>query len=114
MSCVKACSILFSMYVRSRSFSYLMQAFLIHLRQYLNRSAPVRRLLQERFGPDWKKAPLSYVLHQPSVSFVPLGMLSKSSIMSNVDTATFPIDAYCIEDFVSKLPGSLLVDDVFS
>lgn len=106
---------LFSMYVRSRSFSYLARAFLNPpTRQYLNRSAPVRRLLQERFGPEWKKAPLSYVLHQPSVSFVPLGMLSKSSIMSNVDTATFPIDVYCIEDFVSKLPGSLLVDDVFS
>ena len=96
---------LLSIYLRTRSFSYLARALLNPpTRAYLLKASPVRRLLHKCFGDEYKRVPLSFLLNSHSVSFVPLGMLSKSSIANNVDIARNPVDKNLIDSFVRKMP----------
>lgn len=106
---------LLSMYARTRSVSYVARALLNPpTRIYLTKASRIRPLMRKFFGVDWQQVPLSYVLNNPSVSFLPLGMLSKASIASNVDIARLPVDASRVESFLNLMPEDLFVNDVFS
>lgn len=106
---------LFSMYIRTRSISYVARALLSPpTRIYLKKASPARRLLRKYFGEKWREIPLSFVLNHYSVSYVPMGMLSKASIIRNVDIATSPVDNALINSFMQLLPEKYLVDDVFT
>ena len=105
---------LFSMYLRTRSLSYLARAlFSPPSRVYLKKSVPLRRSLRRYFGPSWFKVPLSYVLNNTSVSYVPMGMLSIKSIANNIDIALSPVDQTQIISFLDHLPQNYFVEDVF-
>jgi aryl-alcohol dehydrogenase-like predicted oxidoreductase len=106
---------LLSMYIRTRSIGYVARALLNPpTRTYLKKASPLRRMLRKSFGDNWFKVPLSYVLNQDYVSYVPMGMLSKASIAANVDIALFPVDGSLIKSFLHELPGDLFVGDVFN
>ena len=105
---------LLSMYLRTRSLSYLARALLSPpTRIYLTKSVPLRRSLRSYFGSSWFKAPLSYVLNNSSVSYVPMGMLSSKSIANNVDIASYPLDQSQIISFLNSVSQDCFVDDVF-
>ena len=106
---------LFSMYIRTRSVSYLARAFWCPAtRVYLKKASSIRRLLRKSFGLHWRRVPLSFALNESCVSHVPVGMLSKLSISENIDIEYSPVDASLVRDFVLALPGGLVVDDVFA
>jgi aryl-alcohol dehydrogenase-like predicted oxidoreductase len=77
---------LFQIALRSRSVSYVARAFLnkptIDLKK---RAKPARDYLRNHYQDIYKKIPLSYVLSNNNVRYVPVGMLSSSSINSNIE-----------------------------
>ena len=106
---------LLSMYLRTRSISYVVRALLNKpTRTYLIKCSPIRRMLRLSFGSNWREVPLSFVLGDDSVSYVPMGMLSKASISANVDVALSPVPDSLINAFISGLSDDLLADDVFT
>lgn len=106
---------LISLYLRTRSFSYLARAlFNPPTRVYLRRCSPIRRQLRRHFGSSWRRVPLSFALNNAYVSYVPMGMLSKRSIAANVSIANSPEDGDLISSFLNSLPDSLFVGDVFT
>ena len=77
----------FSLVLRSRSFSYLLRGFLNSpTRRYRQSAKLLRRYIFKNY-PGNLSLPLSFVLQNSCISYVPLGMLSKSSITSNLQTA---------------------------
>jgi aryl-alcohol dehydrogenase-like predicted oxidoreductase len=76
---------LFSMIRRTRSFSYLARAlFNPSTRRFLTPARTLRNFTKLNFPQYFDSIPFSFVLQNPSVSFVPVGMLSCSSITRNL------------------------------
>lgn len=79
-------------FLRTRSFSYLVRAFLNSpTRELRAKASLVRPYLQKNFPEHINSIPLSYVLSMPGVSFVPVGMLSRNSISANLAIESSPI-----------------------
>ena len=76
---------LFDMVRRTRSFSYLARAlFNPSTFRFLAPARKLRNFIRFKFPQYCESIPLSFVLQNSSVSFVPVGMLSCSSITSNL------------------------------
>ena len=83
---------LFELFLRTRSISYLARAILQpETRILLDNSKALRRFLRANYPDFFRIIPLKYVLQCELVDFVPLGMLSSSSISRNVLASTVPI-----------------------
>jgi aryl-alcohol dehydrogenase-like predicted oxidoreductase len=104
---------LLSIYLRSRSISYLLRALLQKsTRRYMFCASSVRNSMRHRFGPVAPYVPLSYVLSQPSVTHVPIGMLSHSSIDRNLSIYRAPVQFDDVEFFAATIDKSRLLSDV--
>ena len=90
---------LLELILRTRSLSYLARAILQHeTRILLDKSKTMRRFLRSRYPEHCRTVPLQYVLQCPLVDFVPLGMLSLSSISRNVQASSSLIPQSSIRD----------------
>jgi aryl-alcohol dehydrogenase-like predicted oxidoreductase len=79
-------------YARTRSISYLARAFLNPAtRRLLRPSANVRAFIRSNFSDYSRDIPLSFVLKNTNISHVPIGMLSRSSIIRNLETEKNPV-----------------------
>ncbi|UPH89125.1 aldo/keto reductase [Synechococcus sp. NB0720_010] len=88
----------FERYIRTRSISYLLRyLFNAPTRQLSSSASPIRRYLRRTDPASARSLPLAYVLNHPSISYVPIGMLSKNSIDHNIS----------IEDRISSYSSSL-------
>lgn len=104
---------LLSIYFRTRSISYLMRPLLQKsTRSYMLAAFSVRNSMRKRFGPSYVGVPLSYVLSQPSITHVSIGMLSHSSIDTNVGILCKPICFDAVERFAVTINSSSLLSDV--
>lgn len=72
-------------FLRTRSISYILRACLNKpTRSLLNASRPLRNMLRSQFYNVSRELPLAYVLSNPSISYIPIGMMSCSSLEANV------------------------------
>ena len=79
---------LFGMVGRTRSLSYLARAiFNPSTRRFLTPARTLRNFIRFNFPMYFDSIPLSFVLQNSSVSFVPVGMLSCSSITRNLQVS---------------------------
>ena len=69
--------------------------------RYLSASKIFRRYGKKNFPNEFTSIPLSFVLNDPFVKTVPIGMLSKSSIEKNIKIATKPLNTK-ITDFIGE------------
>jgi len=83
---------LLRMFFRTRSLSYLARAFFNKPTNILlRRASKVRPLLKSQFPDHYKSIPLSYVLSQDYVAKVPIGMLSRQSMVENIGIEVSPV-----------------------
>ena len=85
---------LLGIFKRTRSFSYLGRALLSpQTNRFLAPARKLRNFIMSNFPKYNNSIPLSFVLSNTSVSFVPIGMLSCSSITRNlsISNSTVPI-----------------------
>ena len=83
---------LFGMIGRTRSLSYLARAlFNPSTFRFLAPARKLRNFIKFYFPQHYESIPLSFVLQNPSVSFVPVGMLSCSSITRNLQILSNPV-----------------------
>tara|TARA_Y100001968_G_C19317046_1_gene697278 strand:- start:128 stop:1018 length:891 start_codon:yes stop_codon:yes gene_type:complete len=91
------------LFIRSRSPFYLARAFLKkETRNYLKPAKKARIYLKNQSKFLYKKIPLSFLINEKSIDFIPIGMLSENSIRKNIDILNNPVDMEIIEK-VSKL-----------
>ena len=90
---------LFELILRTRSLSYLARALLqSETRLLLDKSKIMRRYLRANYPELFSAIPLQYVLQCELVDFVPVGMLSSSSISRNVQVSSLSIPQSLIQD----------------
>jgi aryl-alcohol dehydrogenase-like predicted oxidoreductase len=88
-----------SMFLRTRSISYLMRALLQpSTRRLLKPARILREYLNTCYSHESASFPLAFVAANPSVSKIPVGMLSTSSILSNLSVLHNPPDINLIRD----------------
>ena len=76
---------IFNQFLRTRSVSYLARSFLNSPTRHLySRASPIRRMMRSSFSSSYKNLPLAFVLNNRLVDFVPVGMMSRSSINANL------------------------------
>jgi len=99
---------LYQIALRTRSASYIGRAFLnnptIELRK---RAKPVREYLKNHYPDIYKKIPLSYVLSNTNVHYVPVGMLSISSIKSNIEISNNLIPSELLNKIAREISSLL-------
>ena len=89
---------LLSIFKRTRSLSYLARALLNpSTRRFLAPARKLRNFIKFNFPQHYESIPLSFVLQNPSVSFVPVGMLSCSSITRNLKILSNPVPVDVLE-----------------
>ena len=100
---------LLSMTIRTRSISYLARALFHHPTILLRRKASIlRQLISARFPQYCDSLPLWFVLHNPNIHRVPIGMLSKQSIAQNISVSNLSIPPDVLR--VWTISQSLLCD----
>lgn len=73
-------------FIRTRSISYLLRSFLNGpTRALASNSFRVRRLARSLYPDTARDLPLVYVLSNEHIDYVPVGMMSRSSIAKNLD-----------------------------
>ena len=91
------------MFIRTRSLSYLARAFFNKpTNLLLGRASKVRPLLKSKYPDHYKSIPLSYVLSHDHVAKVPIGMLSRQSMVENIGISVSPVHPDIL-DGASKL-----------
>lgn len=76
---------IFNQFLRTRSLSYLLRAFLSPAtRELVAKAAPIRRALHTAYPTLCADLPLSFVLSNPNVNYIPVGMMASSSIKRNI------------------------------
>ena len=89
-------------FIRSRNMFYLIRSLISSMsKQYIYSAKITRSYMKNNFPLNYKSIPLSFVLNNQSISSIPIGMLSKSSIKQNIMIANNPIDKK-ITDNVAK------------
>ena len=79
-------------FLRSLSPFYLGRALLKkESREYLKPAKILRKLIKNKYKNSYREIPLSYVINESLVEFIPIGMLSMKSIKRNVEIAKNPI-----------------------
>ena len=113
----------FHQFLRTRSFSYILRAFFNPpTRKLLLHASPIRRKLQSKYPDLASYLPLLFVMSDKNVSFVPLGMMSKRSIVNNLMTERleisfaklysviiFPVNRFLMSFVSCQSPLSILV-----
>jgi aryl-alcohol dehydrogenase-like predicted oxidoreductase len=85
--------------LRTRSLSYLARAFLQpETRLLLTKSKNLRAYLKNNYPALARSIPIQYVMQCKYVDFLPIGMLSTSSITTNVKALTHSIPQSVISD----------------
>ena len=80
-------------FLRTWSPFYLGRAILNKdTRNYLHASRKLRKYLNSNYKDIKGKIPLSYVLNEPSIDYVPIGMMSISSIEKNIRVLKEPVE----------------------
>ncbi len=83
----------FKMYLRTKSPFYLLRAiYKAETKMYLKQAKLLRSYIKKKYKSKAYKIPLSFVLNEFKVDFIPIGMLSKSSIKKNIDIVNDPIE----------------------
>ena len=99
-------------FLRSRSTFYLVRAFLKkETRNYLKPAKKTRQYLKSFNTSLYNKIPLSFVINEKSIDFIPIGMLSKDSIRQNMDILNNPIDKEIIEKVSDQIYKKVQVND---
>ena len=81
-----------SMILRTRSASYLGRALLNPpTRRFLASARSLRKFIKSSYPEYFERIPLSFVISDTSISYVPIGMLSCSSINKNLNTLNSPV-----------------------
>ena len=92
------------LFCRTRSCSYLARAMLNPPTRKLRAKASLARPYLQKFFPDHiHSIPLSYVLSTPGVTHIPIGMLSRSSISSNLSIELSPTSLSILQDASSGI-----------
>ena len=74
------------LFFRNRNFFYLLRFILKKSsKRFLLPAKNYRKFAKTNFPEEYKNIPLSFVLHNPSIKTIPIGMLSKSSIEKNIN-----------------------------
>ena len=93
---------LIEMTARAHSFSYLGRALLNPATRRMRKPAGnLRRYIRENYKIHSKHIPLSFVSSEPNISYIPVGMLSLSSIAQNLKTLQNPAPPEVINDVSS-------------
>ena len=80
------------MLFRSKSpFYFLRSLFKFETRQYLKNSKKLRTHIKYKYSKYSKKIPLSFVVNEPNIDYLSLGMLSKDSINMNINILNTPL-----------------------
>jgi len=99
-------------FLRSRSPFYLARAFLKkETRNYLKPAKRARKYLKNYNRSFQNKIPLSFVINEKSIDFIPIGMLSEYSIRQNIDILNNPIDREIIEIVSERIYKNVQVSD---
>ena len=73
-------------FCRSRNFFYLLRFILKKsTNKYLHKAKIYRKFAKNNFPKEFRNIPLSFVLNNPFIKTIPIGMLSKSSIEKNIN-----------------------------
>ena len=77
-------------FFRNRNFFYLLRFILKKSsKRFLLPAKNYRKFAKSNFPKEYKKIPLSFLLHNSSIKTIPIGMLSKSSIEKNINIAKY-------------------------
>ena len=76
---------IFKIFLRSRSPFYLARAFLKkETRNYLEPASKMRRYIRKVYPKIYREIPLSFLVNEKLIDFIPIGMLSERTIKENV------------------------------
>lgn len=90
---------LFRMCLRTRSLSYLLRALVQpSTRRFLAPACGLRRHLKNVYKDHASSLPLAFVASNQFVSKIPIGMLSYSSMQSNINILETPLDIDLIDE----------------
>ena len=82
----------FKLFCKTKSPFYLARAlFKKETRNYLKDSRILRNYLKKNHKDFSQEIPLSYVATEKNIDFIPVGMLSKSSILRNIEIVKNPV-----------------------
>ena len=86
--------------IRSKSLFYFFR-YLIRRdsRKYINPAAKARNYIKKNYPEHAKSIPLSFIINNPFVDTISIGMLSKNSILRNIKISNEPV----IEKVTSKV-----------
>ncbi len=80
-------------FFRSKSLFYLARfVFSGNTRKFIKDSSKLRNYIKIKFPNEYQKIALSFVINNPNIESVPIGMLSLKSLNNNVDIALNPLD----------------------
>jgi len=96
----------FEMFLRTRSISYLARSFFnpptaAMLRQCMK----VRSFLRSSYFTSASRIPLSFVASNPYVDYIPMGMLSQSSMLRNLDIEKSLVPSRILSFVAARLRG---------
>ena len=93
---------IFKTYLRTLSPFYLGRAILKkNNRRFYYPARKLRKYINANYKGTCKKIPLSFVFHQECVDYIPIGMLSFSSLAANIEIINNPIDKKIINKISS-------------
>ena len=83
---------IFEIYFRTFSPFYVGRALIKkESRGYLKPARKLRIYLKQNYKKNYFKIPLSFIMNEKNIDFIPIGMLSKKSIENNMSTFNNPV-----------------------
>ena len=80
------------MLLRSKSPFYLLRSlFKFETRQYLKNSKILRIHIKDEYNEFLKEIPLSFVVNEPNIDYLSIGMLSRNTIYKNINIFKKPL-----------------------
>ena len=63
-----------------------------HNRKFIYPAQKLRKYIKANYKDSFKKIPLSFICNDEHVDYIPMGMLSRSSLDRNIEIINNPID----------------------
>ena len=83
---------IFKMLIRSKSPFYLLRSlFKFETKQYLNNSKILRTYIKHQYSKYSKQIPLSFVVNEPNIDYLSIGMLNRKTIYKNLNIFNKPL-----------------------
>ena len=84
---------IYKTYFRTFSPFYLARALLLEkTKSYFIPARKLRKYMKAKYKDSHKKIPLSFIVNEEFVDYIPMGMLSCTSLEKNVEIISNPID----------------------